>query len=54
MHTTLQEDLLIIEAIFFALKHRFGETLRSRTWFGQFREFALKAAVRTIEQTARH
>jgi len=40
----------VIEAIFFSLKHRFGETLRARTWFGQFRELVLKAAVRNIEQ----
>jgi IS5 family transposase len=40
----------IIEAIFFAVKHRFDETLRARTWFGQFRELVLKAAVRNIEQ----
>ncbi len=40
----------LIEAIFYALKRRFGETLRARTWFGQFRELVLKAAVRNIEQ----
>ena len=40
----------VVEAIFFALKHRFDETLRARTWFGQFRELVLKAAVRNIEQ----
>jgi IS5 family transposase len=40
----------VIEAIFFALKHRFDETLHARTWFGQFRELVLKAAVRNIEQ----
>ncbi|WP_327051922.1 IS5 family transposase [Halomicrococcus gelatinilyticus] len=40
----------VIEAIFFALKHRFDETLRARTWFGQFRELVLKAAARNIEQ----
>jgi len=43
----------IVEAIFFAMKHRFGETLRARTWFGQFRELVLKAAVRNIEQAVR-
>jgi len=41
----------IVEAVFFALKHRLDETLRARTWFGQFREIILKAAVRNIEQT---
>lgn len=39
----------IVEAVFFALKQRYGDTLRARTWFGQFRELVLKAAVRNIE-----
>jgi IS5 family transposase len=38
-----------VEAVFFALKQRYGNTLRARTWFGQFREIVLKAAVRNIE-----
>lgn len=38
-----------IEAVFFALKQRFGDTLRARTWFGQFRDLVLKAAVRNVE-----
>ena len=33
----------IVEAVFFALKQRYGDTLRARTWFGQFREFVLKS-----------
>jgi hypothetical protein len=33
-------DLPFKSAIFFAMKHRFGETLRARTWFGQFRELS--------------
>ena len=28
----------VVEAVFFALKQRCGDTLRARTWFGQFRE----------------
>ena len=44
----------LVEAIFYALKRRFGETLRARTWFGQFRELVLKAAVRNIEQAVSH
>jgi IS5 family transposase len=40
----------LIEAIFYALKRRFGETLRARTWFDQFRDLVLKAAVRNVEQ----
>lgn len=39
----------IIEAIFYALRKRFGSTLKARSWFGQFRELVLKAAVRNIE-----
>lgn len=39
----------IVESVFFALKRRYGDTLRARTWFGQFRELVLKAAVRNIE-----
>lgn len=39
----------IVEAVFFALKQRYGDMLRARTWFGQFREPVLKAAVRNVE-----
>jgi len=35
----------VVESIFAAIKQRFGGTLRARTWFGQFRELVLKAAV---------
>jgi len=38
-----------VEAIFFALRQRFGAMLRARTWFGQFRELVLKCAVRNVE-----
>jgi IS5 family transposase len=38
-----------VEAIFFALKQRYGDTLRARTWFGQFREIVLKSVARNIE-----
>ncbi|WP_276278576.1 IS5 family transposase [Haloarcula regularis] len=40
----------IVESIF-ALRKRFGSTIKARTWFGQFRELVLKCAVRNIEQT---
>ncbi|QRY22490.1 IS5 family transposase [Halobacterium sp. GSL-19] len=39
----------VVEAVFFALKQRYGDTLRARTWFGQFRELVLKATVRNVE-----
>ena len=42
-----------VESAFFALKHRFGETLRTRTWFGQFRELVLMAVVRNIDLAVR-
>ena len=38
-----------VEATFFALRQRYGGTLRARTWFGQFRELVLKCAVRNVE-----
>ena len=38
-----------VETTFFALRQRFGGTLRARTWFGQFRELVLKCAVRNVE-----
>jgi len=44
----------IVEAIFFSLRKRFGSTTRARTWFGQFREIVLKAAVRNLERAVRH
>ena len=43
----------IVESIFFALRTRFGPTIKARTWFGQFRELVLKAAIRNIEQSLR-
>jgi len=43
----------LIESAFFALKRRFGETPRARTWYGQFREIVLKASVRNIELESR-
>jgi len=39
----------VVESVIRTLKRRFGDTLRARTWFGQFRELALKAAVKNIE-----
>lgn len=53
-HNACQDDATyhrrsIVEAVFFALKQRYGHTLRARTWFGQFRELVLKAGVRNVE-----
>jgi IS5 family transposase len=38
------------ESVFFGLRRRYGDTLWSRTWFGQFRELVMKSAVRNIER----
>jgi len=38
-----------IESTFFALRRKYGEIVRARTWFGQFRELVLKCAVRNLE-----
>jgi IS5 family transposase len=38
-----------IESTFFALRRRYGEVIRARTWYGQFRELVLTCAVRNIE-----
>jgi IS5 family transposase len=38
------------ESVFFGLYRRYGDTLWSRTWFGQFRELVMKSAVRNVER----
>jgi hypothetical protein len=38
------------ESVFFALHRRYGDTLWSKTWFGQFRELGMKSVVRNIER----
>ena len=38
-----------IESTFFALRRKYGEIVRAKTWFGQFRELVLKCAVRNVE-----
>ncbi len=43
-----------VESTFFALRRKYGEIVRSRTWFGQFRELVLKCAVRNIELSLDH
>jgi hypothetical protein len=47
-HNTLIHDEAdhrrsVVELLFASLRRRFGERLRARTWFGQFREIVLKA-----------
>lgn len=39
----------VVECSIRVLKQRYGDRLRSRTWYGQFRELALKAAVKNID-----
>jgi len=41
----------VVESVFASLRRRFDDTIRARTWFGQFRELVLKAAVKNIEAT---
>lgn len=38
------------DSVFLGLLHRYGDTLWSRTWFGQFRELVTKCADRNIER----
>jgi IS5 family transposase len=38
-----------IESAFFALRRKYGEIVRARTWFGQVRELVLTCAVRNVE-----
>ena len=38
-----------VESTFFALRRKYGEIVRARTWFGQFRELVRKCAVRNVE-----
>ena len=38
-----------VESAFFALRRKYGEIVRARTWYGQFRELVLKCAVRNVE-----
>ena len=55
----LQDDTIYhqrsnAESTFFALRRKYGEIVRARTWFGQFRELVLKCAVRNIELSVSH
>jgi len=38
------------ESVFFGFRRRYGDTLWSRTWFGQFRELVKKSVVRNVER----
>jgi len=55
----LQDDTIYhqrsnAESTFFTLRRKYGEIVRARTWFGQFRELVLKCAVRNIELSVSH
>jgi len=55
----LQDDTIYhqcsnVESTFFALRRKYGEIVRARTWFGQFRELVLKCSVRNIELNVSH
>lgn len=45
--TTLITADPVVESVFATLKQRYGDRLKGRTWYGQFRELAIKAAVKT-------
>jgi hypothetical protein len=44
----------VVESVLASLRRRFDDTIRARTWFGQFREIGLKALVKNIETASRH
>lgn len=52
-NTRLDDDTYhrrtVIESVFTTLKQRYGDRLKARTRYGQFRELALKAAVKNVE-----
>jgi IS5 family transposase len=39
----------VVESVFASLRRHFDDTIRARTWFVQFREIVLKAAVKNTE-----
>jgi IS5 family transposase len=41
----------VVETVFRVLKQRYGDRLRSRCWYRQFREFTLKWAVKNIDDS---
>ena len=49
LNDTMYHQRSNVEAMFFALRRKYGEIVRARTWFGQFRELVLKCAVRNVE-----
>lgn len=39
----------VVESVFATLKQRYSDRLTARTWYGQFRELTLKAAVINVD-----
>jgi len=39
----------VVESVFASLRRRFDDTIRVRTWYGQFRELVLEAAVKILK-----
>ena len=39
----------VVESVFATLKQRYGDRLTARSWYGQFRELAIKAAVKNLD-----
>jgi len=44
---------LVVEAVIRVLKQRYGDRLRARAWYAQFRELVCKAAVKNIEDAVK-
>ena len=39
-----------VETVFSVLKRRFGQTVRARSWFGQFREMLCRCVVYNVDR----
>lgn len=58
VHNARMNDVLYhlrsnIHSAVFAINHRYGDRLRARTWFDQFREFVRKVTVENIGMAVR-
>lgn len=41
----------VVETVFRVLKQRYGDRLRTRNWYRQYREFTLKCAIKNIDDS---
>jgi len=49
IHADTYHRLSVVESVFASLRGRCDDTIRVRTWYGQFRELILKAAARPYQ-----